>query len=163
MGVPRCSNWAPTGLLAGGRDPLLLRPGQSKERVQIGHLGCPRVRQQVCIGPLGTWFQPMLSSHCDYDLGPQWASVFLSTKWGQCRITVTSGSVGPWVPSSCSGVCLLSLESQRAGDHWSSSLHPLLLPRQGKQRPEGAGCEAHRPWPGSRVHSRQPVPSVSSL
>ena len=132
MGVPRCSNWAPTGLLAGGRDPLLLRPGQSEERVQIGHFGCPRVGQQLCIGLLGTWFQPMLSSHCDYDLDPRWASVFLSMKWGQCRITVTSGSMGPWVPSSCSGVCLLSLESQRAGDHWSSVSPPSFTSKTRK-------------------------------
>lgn len=137
---------------------------RSEERVQIGHFGCPRVRQQLSVGPLGTWFQPMLSSHCDYDLGPRWASVFPSMKWGQCRIMVTSGSVGPWVPSSCSGVGLLSLESQRAGDHWSSVSPPSFTSKTRKAETRGSpGWEAHRLWPGSRIGSRQPVLSINSL
>ena len=130
MGVPRCSNWAPLASWLGAGTPCYSGPvrGESPDRA----LCVPRVRQQLSIGPLGTWFQPMLSSHCDYDLGPWWASVFPSMKWGQCRIMVTSGSVGPWIPSSCLGVCLLSFESQRAGDHWSSVSPPSFTSKTRK-------------------------------
>lgn len=103
-GSPGVQIGPPLYLLAGGQGPpSLLRPGQS-ERSQIGHFGCPRrVRQQVCIGPLGTWFNPMLSSHCDYDLGPQWASVFLSENGAVQDPTVTSEVDGALGSFSCSG------------------------------------------------------------
>ena len=88
-GVQIGPHWPP----GWGQGPCYSGPvrGESPDRA----LWVPRVRQQLSVGPLGTWFQPMLSSHCDYDLGPWWASVFPSMKWGQCR---SWSPQGPWGP-----------------------------------------------------------------